>query len=273
MYEAGGFAQTGFNAAHSIVCDATSTKMELTIHNLFQCRTQHCMWCNAFSWMVFCAILLFQCRTQHCMWCNVWQRLTLVGLTSSFNAARSIVCGATLPMSRIPTWAFRFNAARSIVCGATTTSFANRDSKFVSMPHAALYVVQQHAFVLLLDVQRFNAARSIVCGATRSHRQQKRSIKVSMPHAALYVVQPPLSGRPSIWRHGFNAARSIVCGATSARFLWSRMQSMFQCRTQHCMWCNRRLCAGRIVSDCCFNAARSIVCGATVIVIGLSLSS
>ena len=36
-----------------------------------------------------------------------------------------------------------FNAARSILCGATTNCNGNRVFLLVSMPHAAFYVVQQ----------------------------------------------------------------------------------------------------------------------------------
>ena len=109
---------------------------------------------------------------------------------------------------------------------------------------------------------------------------------VSMPHAALYVVQLSLES-PCLWRACFNAARSIVCGATCCRFWRMCFVREFQCRTQHCMWCNpgdgRRL---RLQADVSmphaalyvvqlfsrsvvakamvgFNAARSIVCGAT----------
>ena len=59
----------------------------------------------------------FQCRTQHFMWCN---------LCSSSCTARK-TC---------------FNAARSILCGATIVVEIKDSAAVVSMPHAAFYVVQ-----------------------------------------------------------------------------------------------------------------------------------
>ena len=60
---------------------------------------------------------MFQCRTQHFMWCN-GEECGGEGALLGFNAARSILCGATgmiYPSFRIDC----FNAARSILCGAT----------------------------------------------------------------------------------------------------------------------------------------------------------
>ena len=86
-------------------------------------------------------------------------------------------------------------------------------NRIVSMPHAALYVVQPTmGFLSKRLIMCFNAARSIVCGATSNAQPNTRPYDVSMPHAALYVVHR----RPS------------------ASFGMRR----FQCRTQHCMWCN-----------------------------------
>ena len=84
----------------------------------------------------------------------------------SFNAARSIVCGATSTRRTELSSLLCFNAARSIVCGATSLFSGAVNPWDVSMPHAALYVVQQ----------------------VRGERSCRRSY-VSMPHAALYVVQ------------------------------------------------------------------------------------
>ena len=66
---------------------------------------------------------------------------------------------------------------------------------------------------ILIDQVSFNAARSIVCGATRTVKHLETFLPVSMPHAALYVVQLPENSDPNDL-------------------------SKFQCRTQHCMWCN-----------------------------------
>ena len=108
---------------------------------------------------------------------------------NGFNAARSILCGATSTMI-LSCMQIGFNAARSILCGATVMSAHSSGGSAVSMPHAALYVVQQ-------------VAPECICGEA-----------VSMPHAAFYVVQPKLNPSESK-RLGFNAARSILCGATS----------------------------------------------------------
>ena len=66
-----------------------------------------------------------------------------------------------------------------------------QDNYFVSMPHAALYVVQHRIWSSSNSISRFNAARSIICGATT------RSMV------------------PFMGERCFNAARSIICGATN----------------------------------------------------------
>ena len=87
--------QECFNAARSILCGATFRRGHVFAYELFQCRTQHFMWCNH--------------KLQ-------WQPSVLIG----FNAARSILCGAT-GHEQVPYVSHqRFNAARSILCGATS---------------------------------------------------------------------------------------------------------------------------------------------------------
>ena len=106
----------------------------------------------------------FQCRTQHFMWCNNDERDSR-GSSGSFNAARSILCGATgMEVSRRRTTCF--NAARSILCGATMKKNFTLQSALC-----------------------FNAARSILCGATVLNPNYGGNLVVSMPHAAFYVVQ------------------------------------------------------------------------------------
>ena len=60
------------------------------------------------------------------------------------------------------------------------------------MPHAALWVVQQHSpEASASGLICFNAARGFVGGATRKIvRGSHIGTEVSMPHAALWVVQP-----------------------------------------------------------------------------------
>ena len=104
------------HAAFYVVQHRTELKGGYKLHG-FQCRTQHFMWCNtkitkqldAFGVSMPHAALYvvqqlirdrrislsrFQCRTQHFMWCNEENRSVLFKLLS-FNAARSILCGAT----------------------------------------------------------------------------------------------------------------------------------------------------------------------------------
>ena len=86
------------------------------------------------------------------------------------------------------------HAARGFVDGAAF--FARKDVKkaMVSMPHAALWVVQP-------------------C----SRRAMSISRIVSMPHAALWVVQPFLPNSYENYLESFNAARGFVGGAASSR--------------------------------------------------------
>ena len=158
----------------------------------------------------------FQCRTQHFMWCNCSHgscRRDRFG----FNAARSILCGATQESSyfRIPK-VCSFNAARSILCGATS---------------------------ILLDVpvtfDRFQCRTQHFMWCNPSVEPAGvPEIVVSMPHAAFYVVQR-FTNVTDFWKKaGFNAARSILCGATIMKNSITTYNE-FQCRTQHFMWCNK----------------------------------
>mgnify|MGYP000992687740 CR=1 FL=1 len=153
----------------------------------FQCRTQHFMWCNPLVRKGE-VLVAFQCRTQHFMWCNN-SRAPHRDSAISFNAARSILCGAT---ARIVSRSLRISLFQ---CRTQHFMWCNLDSRHkslrrvVSMPHAAFYVVQHKKGVLTM------------------------MIKVSMPHAAFYVVQPR-NIKMKFFILGFNAARSILCGAT-----------------------------------------------------------
>ena len=85
-----------------------------------------------------------------------------------------------------------FNAARGFVCGATRARTTRMDTTFtVSMPHAALWVVQLSTSLMFkVRTIRFNAARGFVGGAAKMKK--------------IYVIEE--------W--GFNAARGFVGGAT-----------------------------------------------------------
>ena len=91
------------------------------------------------------AQLRFQCRTRLCGWCN-WGRQHRDGKeTLGFNAARGFVGGAASNVKSL--------------------TFVER----VSMPHAALWVVQlkRNYYREALNF-RFNAARGFVGGAASS---------------------------------------------------------------------------------------------------------
>ena len=62
----------------------------------------------------------------------------------SFNAARGFVGGATGRFRSSQSGEDCFNAARGFVGGATLSTGALTRSRRVSMPHAALWVVQLH---------------------------------------------------------------------------------------------------------------------------------
>ena len=54
-----------------MICGATNNGMFFNLDSfLFQCRTQHDMWCNKNPEEDEEGDLQFQCRTQHDMWCN-----------------------------------------------------------------------------------------------------------------------------------------------------------------------------------------------------------
>ena len=74
-------------------------KSEAAVGYTFQCRTQHDMWCNHTGGYLQLVMAKFQCRTQHCMWCNTSMRLCVSARRGCFNAARSIICGATSTLS------------------------------------------------------------------------------------------------------------------------------------------------------------------------------
>ena len=64
-------------------------------------------------------------------------------------------------------WSGGFNAARGFVCGAAKMIDVWRENDVVSMPHAALWVVQLHKVDVVGNrAFSFNAARGFVGGAT-----------------------------------------------------------------------------------------------------------
>ena len=107
------------------------------------------------------------------------------------HAARGFVGGAAVIRTFLARPPCCFNAARGFVGGATRTKrFRSRVSFLVSMPHAALWVVQQnYGESPIMNIVGFNAARGFVGGAAFICSKYVCSSRVSMPHAALWVVQ------------------------------------------------------------------------------------
>ena len=196
----------------------------------------------------------------------VVQRRTLLSdrrILCGFNAARGFVGGAADRPRRHRHRASAFQC-RTRLCGWCSLKF-----KFilivpiiVSMPHAALWVVQH------------------TLGYGEGHL-----CMVSMPHAALWVVQPCLGYAYAMNSVGFNAARGFVGGAAYPRCSPQDLNWMFQCRTRLCGWCSfgwclirpfpwKFQCRTRLCGWCsprlsqsrndhvCFNAARGFVGGA-----------
>ena len=107
------------------------------------------------------------CRTRLCGWCSERVKEREFAPECCFNAARGFVSGAV-----------NFLETTVLICSA------------VSMPHAALWVVQQPT----CSIRSFTHP-------------------VSMPHAALWVVQRPRTPRLLVSLSSFNAARGFVGGA------------------------------------------------------------
>ena len=135
---------------------------------------------------------LFQCRTRLCGWCS--EQYEVDWPIEGLFQCRTRLCG----------W-----CSKILVLAVERTLV-------VSMPHAALWVVQ------LLSCGSnpsnnncFNAARGFVGGAAANSVLIFHVSKVSMPHAALWVVQPKRNFFSFFPIPGFNAARGFVGGAAA----------------------------------------------------------
>ena len=112
--------------------------------------------------------LVFQCRTRLCGWCSqllVYEDKHMGG----FNAARGFVGGAAFSEGEV--YAHVAFQCRTRLCGWCSAFGALSFSGVidVSMPHAALWVVQPYSATSdSLFVPRFNAARGFVGGAASS---------------------------------------------------------------------------------------------------------
>ena len=134
-----------------------------------------------------------------------------------FNAARGFVGGAALDNIGLDTDSMVFQC-RTRLCGWCSRCVLALCGGFrVSMPYAALWVVQPISgcrWRTAHGVSMPHAALWVVQPGRRLHRVHV--IWVSMPHAALWVVQPR-----TLTLHsgdvGFNAARGFVGGAAMCR--------------------------------------------------------
>ena len=137
--------------------------------NLFQCRTRLCGWCSFIGDLPYHVLKRFQCRTRLCGWCSSEK-------SRGGRRRRGFQC-------------------RTRLCGwcSLSRNYLAYDSEIVSMPHAALWVVQQlWNLHWRIRFSSFNAARGFVGGAART------------------------SARRFCVMSCFNAARGFVGGAASS---------------------------------------------------------
>ena len=132
-----------------------------------------------------------------------------------FNAARGFVGGAA-SSARSPSMAPLVFQCRTRLCGwCSLTPFGLRHmSVVVSMPHAALWVVQPYG-IENVSVRRecFNAARGFVGGAASLRKHTK----------SLHLFQ----------------CRTRLCGwCSKSQLTWVLGSYQFQCRTRLCGWCS-----------------------------------
>ena len=109
----------------------------------------------------------------------------------------------------------------------------------VSMPHAALWVVQRGG-----------------------GQREPSPMEVSMPHAALWVVQRSWERSRLVAQSGFNAARGFVGGATVPICAFGLARCSFNAARGFVGGATPILMA-QMKALTCFNAARGFVGGAT----------
>ena len=157
---------------------------------LFQCRTRLCGWCNDVSSIEWIYQSKFQCRTRLCGWCNV--RQFYVRDNSCTFQCRTRLCGWCNKACLGDGACLLLFQCRTRLCGWCNFSRQRYDapSSPVSMPHAALWVVQRTGIQGLYGHWEFQC-RTRLCGWCNRSRISLEEISiVSMPHAALWVVQP-----------------------------------------------------------------------------------
>ena len=117
-------------------------KYKYFVSAVFQCRTRLCGWCSAGIAYLLFALSRFQCRTRLCGWCNDSGTYSFVLSQIGFNAARGFVGGATT-IGQFDEASVLFQC-RTRLCGwCSEKQHGKYDTdRIVSMPHAALWVVQ-----------------------------------------------------------------------------------------------------------------------------------
>ena len=110
------------------------------------------------------------------------------------------------------------HAARGFVGGAACPDRLLPHGESVSMPHAALWVVQRSSETHTLHVRAEFQCRTRLCGWCSEYplTARNRASDVSMPHAALWVVQPRNDSHSQAPTGSFNAARGFVGGAAES---------------------------------------------------------
>ena len=178
----------------------------------FQCRTRLCWWCKIKLRTADLYLFRFQCRTRLCWWCKITSLSPRKGL--SMFQCRTRLCWWCKSVSRdIYYICWSFNAARGFVGGARGDEAAFIRRGLVSMPHAALLVVQDAIIQRGEDKQAFQC-RTRLCWWCK------------------FITR---SGRMNV--SGFQC-RTRLCWWCK-RVHPSGLLSLagFQCRTRLCWWC------------------------------------
>ena len=231
-----------FNAARGFVCGARSILLYVDMNfRGFNAARGFVCGARTRKSSTACRMSSFQCRSRLCLWCK-WRSSFLHYIDPKFQCRSRLCLWCKLEAFRGNTVGIEVSmphAALFVVQAEHSISFGTNLE--VSMPHAALFVVQVERMPMIVHPSLcFNAARGFVCGARLSFFANLILSQVSMPHAALFVVQVIKRTLRRISPHSFNAARGFVCGASSS-YQSISYPLVFQCRTRLCLWCKYKL--------------------------------
>ena len=165
----------------------------------FQCRTRLCGWCSNGGSFAVQHCRWFQCRTRLCGWCSRMNS-TAVDVMATFQC-RTRLCGWCSKLGTVYlSGAIRFQC-RTRLCGwcSLVTVSHSASTSLVSMPHAALWVVQH------------------------CHREGLRRPYVFQCRTRLCGWCSAAGCCSSLCSRSFNAARGFVGGA--AQFKESRQEN------------------------------------------------